>query len=152
MDQAIVIDFFGVICSEVAPFWLAKYFSESRAAEIKANIVHTADLGRISQSEMFNRLAQLAGISTRRVEQEWESEGRIDFDLVDVLRTGAPLYKFGLLTNSPSPFVRAILEKHDLAKMFRAIVVSSEIGIAKPDRRAFEYILEELNAVAGSAV
>ncbi|MBI3589646.1 MAG: HAD-IA family hydrolase [Candidatus Liptonbacteria bacterium] len=151
MYQALVIDFFGVICSEVAPHWLGRYFSPTRAEQIKATIVHAADVGDISQSTMFDQLANLAGISVPRAEAEWEAEVRIDVDMIDFVIAAAPLYKVGMLTNSPSPFVRGILRRHKLSGLFRAIVVSSEIRTAKPERRAYERILKELGTVASAA-
>src|SRR5438105_4990729 len=103
--EALVIDFFGVICSEIAPHWLVRYFPPAQAAEIKANVVHAADVGQVSQSTMFDNLAELAKIPAERVEAEWISEVSINRGVVDFLRNARRLYKLGLLTNSPSPFV-----------------------------------------------
>ena len=60
--KCLVFDFFGVISSEVAPFWLAKYLSASQAAAVKATIVQAADRGTLSQDELFSSLAELAGV------------------------------------------------------------------------------------------
>lgn len=150
--EAVVIDFFGVICSEIAPHWLIRYFPPAQATEIKADIVHAADVGQISQSAMFAQLAELAGVTAERAETEWNNEVRIDNDLVDLLRVVQGSYKLGLLTNSPSPFVRGILLHHELTGLFRAIVVSSEIGAAKPQPEPYERVLHELSIAANAAV
>lgn len=55
-----------------------------------------------------------------------------------------PKYKLGLLTNSPSPFVRDILKRYQLGDLFHSIIISSEIGCAKPDLKIYEEIVRSL--------
>jgi hypothetical protein len=44
----LIFDFFGVACSEVAPYWLAKYLPAAEAVTVKATIVGAADRGALS--------------------------------------------------------------------------------------------------------
>jgi putative hydrolase of the HAD superfamily len=66
--SALVFDFFGVVCSEVAPFWLKKYLTESQAEEIKRTVIDAADRGVLSQDAVFSALRHLAHVTP---EQEW---------------------------------------------------------------------------------
>lgn len=150
--EALVIDFFGVVCSEIAPHWLVRYFPQAQASEIKAGLVHTADVGQMSESAMFRALGELAGIPAERVKTEWNEAVRIDRGVVDFLSAAQGIYKLGLLTNAPSAFVRDILLRHDLSRLFQAIVVSSEIGVAKPDREPYARVLKELGTIASVAL
>ncbi|MFL9828725.1 HAD family hydrolase, partial [Rhodoplanes sp. SY1] len=68
----------------------------------------------------------------------------VDEDVVPLVHQLRSSCKLGLLTNAPSPFVRGILRSHELEKLFDAVVVSSEIGCAKPDAQAFRAILAAL--------
>jgi len=144
--KTLIFDFFGVICSEIAPFWLGRYFSTEDALDIKRNVVGLADSGKISQEDMFKDLAIRAGLTAKVVESDWNELVDIDRNLVKYIEDIRDSAVIGLLTNSPSGFVRGILKRFELEHLFQSIVVSSEIGIAKPDARAFEFILRNLSA------
>ncbi|HVR11680.1 MAG TPA: HAD family phosphatase [Thermoanaerobaculia bacterium] len=150
--RAIVFDFFGVICSEVAPFWLARHFSESEAKRVKADIVHAADLGEISQGDMLAQLGAMTNIPPQQIRQEWDEYVRIDVNVVNVVRSLKAQFRLGLLTNSASEFVRSILQRHQLETAFDAIVVSSEVRSAKPDNRIYELMLAALAVPASTAL
>jgi putative hydrolase of the HAD superfamily len=150
--KCLVFDFFGVISSEVAPFWLAKYLSASQAAAAKATIVQAADRGTLSQDELFSSLAELAGVPPAEVEHEWQSLVHIDARMVDLVRAFASQCKRGLITNAPSPFVRAVLDRYTLAGLFDAIIISSEVGLAKPDREIYQRLLALLSVKAADAL
>ena len=85
MDKLIIFDFFGVICSEVAPFWFEKHFSEDEAKRIKRDLVGLADRGEISLDDLFLRLGEMVNISPARVSQEWFSYVKIDSVMVWLL-------------------------------------------------------------------
>ena len=143
--KGIIFDFFGVLCTEIAPFWLAARFAPDTAMEIKAGIIGNADRGLISQDEMFVQLANLCGYPKERVETEWLSYVRINNRLVDKIGQIRERARVGLLTNSPSPLVRGILNEHNLADLFDDIVVSSEVRCAKPDKAIYTIILNKLS-------
>jgi len=150
--KAIVFDFFGVICSEVAPFWLTRHFTDSEAKRIKAHVVHAADLGDISQEEMFGQLGAMTNTHPSQVEREWFEHVQIDTAAVDLVRKSKQWAQLGLLTNSPSGFIRSILREYQLDTMFDAIVVSSEVRRAKPDASIYELMLASLSVPAGVAL
>jgi len=150
--NAVIFDFFGVICSEVAPVWLARHLSASDAAKIKGEVVGAADRGLVSQADMFARLAQITGVAAQRVETEWYALARIDERIVQLVRTTGGRMPVGLLTNAPAEFVRSLLCAHELDGLFGAIAVSSELGCAKPDKKIYEIMLAMLKCDARSSV
>jgi len=131
--QAIVFDFFGVICSEIAPFVLPKYMSQEQAVAYKATIVHDADTGTITQDEMFRRLSAIARVPPEKLHEEFWSYVRIDPEMVALIEDLRRRYRVALLTNALTPFFRQIAAKYDLERLFEVILVSSEEGLAKPD-------------------
>jgi HAD superfamily hydrolase (TIGR01509 family) len=145
MKKVIIFDFFGVICSEVAPFWFASYFSNSEAKRIKREVVGLADIGEISQEELFLKLSKMVNVSPEIVLEEWISYVDIDLDMVEYLEGLKSKYRIALLTNAPSPFVRKILKDHNLNSYFEKIIVSSEEGMAKPDPSIYKKMLDELS-------
>lgn len=150
--KIIVFDFFGVICSEIAPLWLRKYFNCDSATEIKTTFVGQADVGKVSEQELFMILGELANISAARVEEEWYSLVKIDLSVVDYIRELKVKQRVALLTNSPSLFVRKILNQNNLESLFEQIIVSSEAGIAKPDPAIFRLMLSKLGVQPENAI
>ena len=74
-------------------------------------------------------------------------------DAVQVLTAlrerGTPL---GLVTNGDAREQRAKIERHDLARFFRAIVIEGEFGAGKPDAAVYRTALSGLGVVAGPEV
>jgi phosphoserine phosphatase len=60
--------------------------------------------------------------------------------------------RLGLLTNGLSDIQRHKLLRSGLTDCFDAIVISGELGIGKPDSRAFSNVLERLDVSAGAAL
>lgn len=142
IPKIIVFDFFGVISSEVAPFWLERYFSAEAAKCLKEHLVSSADRGEISDEQLFDALGDRAGVSSSLVESQWHEYVRIDGDVVDLVRELSSVFRVALLSNSPAAFLRHILTAHDLDTLFETIVISSEVGVAKPTRQIYEILLE----------
>ena len=54
-------------------------------------------------------------------------------------------FKMTLVTNGLKEIQRARLAKTDLEKHFQHIVISDEIGVAKPNRGFFDYVFEKID-------
>jgi HAD superfamily hydrolase (TIGR01509 family) len=70
-------------------------------------------------------------------------------DLLVALR---PAYRIGLLTNGPSEMQWTKIREMEIESLFDAIVVAGDIGIYKPDPRAFAAVLGKLGHEARDAV
>lgn len=57
----------------------------------------------------------------------------------------------GILTNGDGPTQRAKIQATGLSDWFSLVVISGEVGRAKPDPSIFEYLLERANACAEAA-
>lgn len=148
MYKAFVFDFFGVVCSEIAPFWFRKYLPEKAAVEVKDKLVGPADRGEISQAELFVRLGEFAGIPPSRVEEEWWTYVSINNEVIKMVKELKNDHKVALLTNAISDFFREILTRNNLDGLFDHIVVSSEERVAKPDSLIYMKVLERLSVPA----
>ena len=150
--KTVVFDFFGVISSEIAPFWLSERFPADAARRIKSGLIADADRGLITQVEMFEKLAALSGSSPARVEAEWLAYAKLNGDLIAYISAIKPVVKVGLLTNATSQLVRHLLNVNRLEPLFDAIVVSSEVRSAKPDREIYEIALRKLSSAPSESV
>jgi putative hydrolase of the HAD superfamily len=148
----IVFDFFGVICSEIAPFVLPKYMSAEEATHYKATIVQDADIGRISQAEMFERLGVIAHAPAQKLEDEFWSYVKIDPDTVALIEDLRKKYRVALLTNAIVPFVREIMARYDLERLFDTILVSAEEHMTKPDPAYFTLLCRKMGVAAGDCI
>jgi FMN phosphatase YigB (HAD superfamily) len=61
-------------------------------------------------------------------------------------------YGLGLITDNPPASQRAKLERAELAGYFDAILLTGELGLSKPDTRAFREIAERLRQQPGDLI
>jgi HAD superfamily hydrolase (TIGR01509 family) len=141
-NKTIVFDFFGVICSEVAPFWFKKYFSDQKALELKEKYFRPVDIGEMSEKELLDELGKLVGKSPKEVKKEWFSFVKINQDVISIIESLKQDFKIVLCSNALATFLRQILKENDLEHLFDEIIISSEIRLVKPDPSFFERSLE----------
>ncbi|MBI2326945.1 HAD family phosphatase [Candidatus Curtissbacteria bacterium] len=144
--KAIIFDFYGVICSEIAPFWFGRYFSEEKAKQLKEAYFKPVDRGEVLELELFGKLASLVNSQPEKVEKEFKSFIKINDSAVELIKKLKPNYKIGVCTNSPSNFFRSILKQNNLTDLFDEIVVSSDHKVSKPDPKIFRIILDKLQS------
>ena len=126
--------------------------SERTTAKSPGRKAAEADRGLITQVEMFEKLAALSGSSPARVEAEWLAYAKLNGDLIAYISAIKPVVKVGLLTNATSQLVRHLLNVNQLEPLFDAIVVSSEVRSAKPDREIYEIALRKLSSAPSESV
>jgi len=113
-----------------------------------------ATLGQISEDEHWLNVMKILkqpASENERIRAEFFAGDIIDRTLLDFLRSIRPKYKTGLISNAWNGLRNYILrEKFDDA--FEYMVISSEVGAAKPDPKIFQIALEQLQVRASEAV
>jgi putative hydrolase of the HAD superfamily len=142
--QAIVFDFFGVICSEITPFVLPRYMSAEAAIAYKASVVERADLGEIELGEVLDHLSALTGAAPEALEAEFWGCVKIDPEVVALIERLKTRYKTALLSNAMRPFLKQILDKHDLPRLFDTMVISCEEHVTKPNPAIYRLMTTRL--------
>jgi epoxide hydrolase-like predicted phosphatase len=142
--QAIVFDFFGVICSEIAPFVLPRYMSAEAAVTYKADVVERADLGEIELKDVLEHLSKLTGATPATLEAEFWGCVKIDPEMVALIEQVKAVRRTALLSNAMRPFLHQILEKHDLPRLFETMVISCEEGLTKPNPAIYQLMADRL--------
>lgn len=66
-------------------------------------------------------------------------------NVIEILELLFPKYKMALITNGLKEVQRPRINNSKISRFFDDLVISDEIGIAKPDKRFFDYTLEKLN-------
>jgi putative hydrolase of the HAD superfamily len=70
----------------------------------------------------------------------------------DIFKVLGDIYKIAIITNGLGEVQRPRLERSSLCEYIREIIISEEVGAAKPDRKIFEAAFERMNNPAKSEV
>ena len=130
----VIFDCFGVICGEIAPYIFAKYYKDPEEAKRRKNeFCHPADLGLVSEREMFENIAAAIGIDTDSLEVEWNSYVRLNEEIIPIIKKLSESCDLAMLSNAMEGLGDRCLERFNLAPLFDKVFLSFRHGIAKPD-------------------
>jgi putative hydrolase of the HAD superfamily len=144
VPRGIIFDFFGVICSEIAPLWTRKHLPQADVHTIHERYIRAGDSGAASEEKVFGDLSEVSGESTADIAREWHDLIAIDEAVVGVIRGLRGSHKLGLCSNAWGSFIHPIFSEHHLVELFDDILISSEVGMTKPDERIFRLAASRL--------
>ena len=87
---------------------------------------------------------QLIATAHERFRRDWFARLVLNDDAPTTLMALRPSYKLGLITNGPSATQRPKIAQFGLADYLDLLIVSEEVGVAKPDPAIFQLALAEL--------
>ncbi|MFH1246190.1 MAG: HAD family phosphatase [Candidatus Liptonbacteria bacterium] len=137
MIRAIFFDFFGVTCSDIGWIWFAKHLRPKDRPWFSETL-HDADVGKISEQELYKIPGEKSGMPAEEVRREFKSEININREVVDIILTLKERYKIGLISNASESMLNTILRESGIADLFEQATISSKLHIRKPDLRIFE--------------
>lgn len=82
----------------------------------------------------------------------WFDRLELYYDATKTLEALRPHYKLGLITNGPSQTQRPKIERFQLAKYLDLLIVSEEVGVAKPDPKIFQIALDQIGLTPSEAL
>jgi HAD superfamily hydrolase (TIGR01509 family) len=141
MYKVIIFDFFGVIRSDQYQAWLGRH-GYTRTGDF-AEVSHQADIGKLTMEQYYEGLHRLSHLPTPEIKSEFKAYADLDERLIELIKRLKADYRIGLLSNSNGPHLRAILDHNGLTPLFDDIIISGEIGLAKPDAAIFRYTLDQ---------
>lgn len=148
--KAIIFDFFDVIHADPFKRWLESRGLQREGAMHEASVA--LDKGLITNEEFLRRISDVCGLPPKSVQEEFSRHHIFDPGVITLVKTLASAYQVGLLSNGPQQFVRSLLQKADIEDTFHHVVISSEVGMVKPDPEIFEHILHKMNTSAAAAI
>jgi glucose-1-phosphatase len=113
-----------------------------------------ASVGEIAEEEHWRHVMKslkLPAEEYKRVQQEFFGGDVIDRSLLEFLRSLKPKHKVGLISNAWGG-LRAYIEREKFADVFDAIIISAEVGAAKPSAKIYQIALEQLQVKPKEAV
>jgi glucose-1-phosphatase len=114
-----------------------------------------AQRGEISVGEHWRILQQKLNCSPdefRAMLGEFFDQDEIDDGLLSYIRKLHQSYKTALLSNAWDDLRQVIAEKWHFEDAFDTMVISGEVGMAKPDPRIFKLALDRLGVEAQQAI
>ncbi len=161
--KAIITDFGGVLV-HTRDDSVYRQLAERRGltpAEMWEIIFHSpsaqaATLGIIPEQEHWLSIAHSLNLKAEELpafRSEFWSSQSVDENLLAYLKVLKPFYRLGILSNAWSDSEREIRETlPGLLDLFDDVIISSQVGIAKPDERIYHLAVERLNIQPQEAV
>jgi putative hydrolase of the HAD superfamily len=158
----VIFDLGGVVLDWNPDTILEGYYADPKErATMKAALFKhpdwlQMDRGTLTESEALGRLRQRTGRPVAELSGLFDavrSSLRPKADTVALVKSLArrdvPLY---CLSNMPASTFAYLREQHAFWNIFKGIVISGEIKMAKPEREIFEYLLRRYALVAADTV
>ena len=151
--KVLVLDAMGVIYSVgddvkdlLCPFIEEKGITKD-IAEIEG-LYDLASLGKMSASEFWEAIDLAPTLEDEYLQRYTLTDGLIDF-LKAINWQGFHVW---CLSNDLSEWSRKLRTRFGLVNYFRGFIISGDVGIRKPDRAIFEYLVRQLDVSPDNAV
>lgn len=167
--KTILFDFGGVLINLEIPKTIAAFnaitrgdFSTLYTQAEQNDLFNRFDKGLISEKEFFETLAELIGYSgpSKPLYDAWNAM-LLDLpaERLNLLLRLKKNYRTFLLSNTCETHISAFEKEmqqvhhiHNLSAYFEKVYYSCRIGMRKPDREIFEFVLRENNLIAEETV
>ncbi len=152
MIRAVIFDCFGVLTSEGLLQFFDEYFSDddNRRQEL-SDVLRGMNTGLIDRDEALNRFAELAGVETYVVKTAL-ANNKPDEKLFDFIKNKLkPSYKIGILSNAGANRIVELFGS-EKATLFDNIVLSFQVGMAKPDTAIYELSAQNLGVTTEECI
>ena len=160
--QAVIFDFGGVLVrtEDRAPRQeladrLGMTYDEVNELIFESESARRAPVGEITTQEHWETLRVELGLPAEefhRVPKEFFGGDVLDEALIDYIRSLRPRYRTALLSNAWDDLRGVLINEWQIADAFDELIISSEVGVAKPDAGIYELTLERLNTEPFEAV
>jgi epoxide hydrolase-like predicted phosphatase len=160
--KAVIFDFGGVLVrtedrtprQELADS-LGMTYQELNDLIFESETARRATVGEITTQEHWETLRSELGLPVDkfpRVPKEFFGGDVLDKALIDYIRDLRPRYKTALLSNAWDDLRGVVINEWQIADVFDELIISAEVGVAKPDAGIYELTLERLNVAPSEAV
>jgi len=140
MIKAIVFDFYGVICSD--EYWQLVKHDRNVESDF-SKLADELHLGEITWEEFVKQISDRTGQPAEEINKAYQSE-KLNMRLVAYISQLHKKYKTALLSNAAYESFKPRAEQIGFNDLFDYTVVSSKIGMIKPDPGIYDYVLDKL--------
>ena len=160
--QAVIFDFGSVLVrmGDEAP---RQALAEQLGVPLKAlyRLVFDSEtalralVGELTIEQHWQAVGEALGVPPEAlpaVKAQFWSSDLVNHELVEYIRKLHPRYKVGLLSNAWNDLRQVMQERFHFDGLFDDLVISAEVGLAKPDPRIFELAVTRLGVQPAEAV
>jgi HAD superfamily hydrolase (TIGR01509 family) len=151
MIKAIIFDCFGVLTTEGWQEFKETYFSDPDKLSEANKLNYLADQGKINHEELLPLIADIAQIPVSQAREEIDDYRPNRLLLNYIKKELRPKYKIGMLSNVSDDWIVKMFTPEQV-KMFDTLALSFNIGYAKPERGAYEYVADKLDVELNECV
>jgi putative hydrolase of the HAD superfamily len=142
MIRGIIFDCFGVLYQgSIAHMY--ELTPEAKRSEL-ANLSLSSDYGYISPEEYLQQVCELTGKSADEIVSIMQKDHIRNQPMVDYVRSLRGKYKVALLSNVGRGVMERLFSLEEQVELFDAVVLSSEVGMIKPDPAIYQLAAERL--------
>jgi epoxide hydrolase-like predicted phosphatase len=114
-----------------------------------------AMVGELTIEQHWQAVGEALGVSPDEIPaikaQFWAADW-VNRELIDYIGALRPAYKVGLLSNAWNDLRQVLRERFGFDGLFDDLVISAEVGLAKPDPRIFHLAVQRLGVQPAEAV
>ncbi len=154
MIKAIIFDCFGVLYPDTYWAMASEYLGkniESNRQEL-SYLVKKVDLGLSTRNELWAKFAVVVGSDKESVRRRLQEFGGLDKRLLSFIENKKSKYKIGMISNVGQGFIERMFTGKPAHEYFDSIILSSDVGFVKPDKRIYELSARQLNCQTNECV
>ena len=150
MITTIIFDCFGVLCVGARRYAMSRCPAQLRPQ--LDNLFDQADYGHITTDEFNEQGAQLLSITKEAFHDMLRRQlHRLD-EMTAFVHSLRKRYSVAMLSNANDTVIGSLFTPEELRELFDDVVVSSSIGMIKPDERLFELAATRLDRLPEECV
>lgn len=146
MIKAILFDCFGVLYPDT--FWtMADEYLGDKLGEHQRDLhdlIKQVDLGHITRDDLWGEFASIVGVSKDDVYSRLEKFTGLDTRLLSFIENNKDKFKFAMISNVGHGFIERMFKERPANYYFDELVLSSDVGLVKPDHRIYELAASKL--------
>ena len=141
-SKALVFDCFGVLYSGSRAYLYEQVAAKNLTELRDLNLAF--DRGYFDEADYLESVARLTGASIKTLKLIFKNQHLPNTKLIAKLETWQADYKIGLLSNIGRGVMDELFGPAERQKLFDTVVLSSEVGIVKPDPAIYQLTAERL--------
>ena len=150
MIRGIIFDCFGVLYrGSIAHLY--ELTPEAKRSEL-ANLSLSSDYGYISADDFLRQVAELTGKPAAELMAIMQQDHIRNEAMVEYVRSLHGHHKVALLSNVGRGVMERLFSADELAELFDAVVLSSEVGMIKPEPAIYELAAQRLGLEPGECI
>jgi epoxide hydrolase-like predicted phosphatase len=154
MIKAIIFDCFGVLYPDT--YWAMA--SEYLGGELDSHrnnlhdLVRQVDLGLITRDQLWANFGDIVGKSKDEVYERLEDFAGLDSRLLKFIDEHKSTQKIGMISNVGQGFIERMFVEKPVTDYFDSVVLSSDVGLVKPDVKIYELSASQLGVKPNECV